>query len=280
MHFVAKGKTQSIVLNLREVNCLLAFSSTDEKIPELHGASLLLEGDFLSAYATDGKKSVRGIRELDKDPETVWQRHTWLLPRAAMLLASRVLIDGQEAHFPLHSARCAINGFEVWSIATGGEDVKQDWVQFAQPVEANLQMNLPFTPVDDDLSSKGAVETLSIEAKYSAQSLNALKKLALAGLTPNLTLEVQKTGFLHAVTDGSTKWQGIIKPVSPTAEAAEPDDIEDDPDDALDADGNLELQPTEPKRKRRVGKSRDMTPELKTRWAKERKVKRGKGRKS
>jgi hypothetical protein len=250
MHFVHKDKNhQYLVFSSREVALLIAFSSSDEKIPTLNGASVVLEGQALTAYATDGKqKSVRGSAKLNE----TWERYWWMIPRSSLIMASNVLEEGQEAYFPLHGARCALNGFERWKVETSGEDVKLDWHEFDQPIPANTQMGLPFEAIDEDVAGSTAPE-VAVDVRYSVASLKSLSKLGNAGLTQNLSLDIQSSGLLHAVTDGGTQWHAVIKPVSLEANGAEEDP--EDEDETIDENGDLALQPTEGKRTRRPKKS-------------------------
>lgn len=242
MHFIEQGKQQALVLSYREIEALIAFSNPNEKLPTLNGASILIEDHNLTAYASDGSKAVRGATRLTDARE----RATWLIPRSELVFAARAMLPQQDARFVLHPKTCALTELELWEVEVDGTDHQVREVTLQQPVACNTQMGLPFEQIDQDLASCLHLSSGPRRITLPASAFNALRKLSLAGRHPNLTLELQGNGLLHAVSDGGTEWHAIVRPsAAPEGEVKD----EDDEDDSLDDEGKLELQPSE-KRKR------------------------------
>jgi hypothetical protein len=242
VHFIDKGKQQALVLSYREIETLIAFSSPNDKLPTLHGASVLIEKHDLSAYASDGNKAVRGATRLTDARE----RGTWLIPRSELVFTARAMLPQQDARFVLHPKSCALTTLELWEVEVDGTDHHVRSVNLVQSVPCNTQMGLPFEQIDQDLALCLHLSSGPRSITLPVSAFGALRKLSLAGRHPNLTLELQGNGLLHALSDGGTEWHAIVRPsAAPEVEVEVEVEDEDTEDDSLDEQGKLELKPVE-----------------------------------
>jgi hypothetical protein len=231
MQLVEIGKKTALTFSYREIQVLLAFSSTDEKVPSLNGASVRVKNVELSTYATDGRKSVRGQTELADDREDA----IWMIPRSELVWLDREMIPGLEVHFLIHPENQSLYMLELWD----GSELERE-IKVKRPIEENGQENLPFEAVDTDLAG-AAHGTGPSAVKIPRAAFRALNKLALAGSSESVAVAFVAGGMLRADTEGETKWSAVVKLTS-TPEKK---------DESVSPNGDLVLSNPEPRKRGR-----------------------------